>query len=175
MTLTEELKYLKLGQQKLHDKFKESTQVMSGFSKAIDLFKVQQIDEKCTMNEASIENVIKQICITNEAINNSCVKLTKTSRSFIMPKSMQNLFYCWYNSKIYEIVPISSNEASELRKLFKMITYLKRFLPNGTVIASPSDNHSLQIREWANHLVTLSFNVQKAALILSGIHLLTYV
>jgi hypothetical protein len=50
---------------------------MSGFSKAIDLLidKVQQMDEKCTMNEALIVNVIKRSFA--ECVN-STIKTLKT-------------------------------------------------------------------------------------------------
>jgi hypothetical protein len=50
---------------------------------------------------------------------------------------IQTLFVSLYQNKLFEFTPTNKNYKSVLKKTSKMLTYTKRFLPDGTVIPLP--------------------------------------
>lgn len=83
-----------------------------------------------------IENTTNIICSEpNTDAQNDEEKTNNISNinQILKPSNMRSLFFIWYgDNKIFKYEPKNADERSNLKKLSKMICYMKRFLPDNT-------------------------------------------
>jgi hypothetical protein len=74
---------------------------------------------------------------------------------------IRTLFVSWYKNKLFDFTPTNKNDKSVLKKISKMLTYTKRFLPDGTNIPLPPNEDDVEAHRQYHHVSgNLGKNVQ---------------